>query len=253
MKNTIFLAVSLHDRDKPPLRIRVNSKYVMTPSSLTCLLAENLDVPRGSVVADLGCGCGILSIIAAKLGAKLVYAVDVNPHALSDTNFNARINGVSSIVQPVLCDITKSILERKVDVAISNPPQMPAKYRARIGKWLSISRDGGVTGRTFLNAIVAQSPRLFREKQGSAKLEFVTTSLLGIRATLNYLEKHGFSPSIVANSLTPISAACKRPSTKDKSTRIFDLPYVRSVVLHATYNRRHRGKHLNDITNPSYG
>jgi|GEM_PF-4186098 len=247
MKNIVFLALSLHDRDKPPLRIRVNSKYVMTPSSLTCLLAENLDVPRGSVVADLGCGCGILSIIAAKLGAKLVYAVDMNPHALSDTNFNATINGVSSIVRPVLCDFKKSslVLERKLDVVISNPPQMPAKYQAGTGKWLSISRDGGVTGRAFLSAIVAQSPRLFREKQGSAKLEIVTTSLLGIRATLNYLEKHGFSPSIVANSLTPISAACKRLNAKDRGTRICDLPYVRSVVLHATYNRRHRGKHLN--------
>src|SRR5208282_211749 len=239
----IFLTVSLHDRDLPPLRIRVNSKYVMAPSSLTCLLAENMDVPRGSVVADLGCGCGILSIIAAKLGAKLVYAVDLNPHALRDTSFNATMNGVSSVVRPVLCDIKKSglVLARKVDVVVSNPPQMPAKYRARIGKWLSISRDGGVTGRAFLNAIVVQCPRLFREKHGSAKLEVVTTSLLGIRATLNYLEKHGFSPSIVANSLTPIVATGKRPRTKDKSTRLCDLSYVRSVVLHATYNR-HRGK-----------
>ncbi|HYW02097.1 MAG TPA: 50S ribosomal protein L11 methyltransferase [Candidatus Acidoferrum sp.] len=234
------MAVSLHDNDKPPLRIRVNSKHVMTPSSLTCLLAENLDVPKGSVVADLGCGCGILSIIAAKLGAKFVYAVDMNPHAISDTNFNATINGVSSIVRPVLCDIKSSlVLERKVDVVISNPPQMPVKYQARTRKWLSISRDGGVTGRAFLKTIVEQSPRLFREKQSSAKLEIVTTSLLGIRATLNYLEKHGFSPSIVANSLTPI--AFKRSSTKDRSTRICDLAYVRSVVLHATYNRSHRG------------
>ncbi len=241
MKNMIFLAVGLHDRDKPPLRIRVNSKHVMTPSSLTCLLAENLDVPKGSIVADLGCGCGILSIIAAKLGAKFVYAVDMNPHAISDTNFNATINGVSSIVRPILCDIKKSslVLERKVDVVISNPPQMPVKYQARTRKWLSISRDGGVTGRAFLNMIVEQSPRLFREKQSSAKLEIVTTSLLGIRVILNYLENHGFSPSIVANSLTPI--AFKRSRTKDRSTRTCDLAYVRSVVLHATYNRSHRG------------
>src|SRR5208282_5390947 len=111
----------------------------MTPSSLTCLLAENMDVPRGSVVADLGCGCGILSIIAAKLGAKLVYAVDVNPHALSDTSFNATMNGVSSIVRPVLCDIKKHslVLPRKIDIVVSNPPQMPTKYQAKIGKWLS--------------------------------------------------------------------------------------------------------------------
>lgn len=237
----IFLTVSLHDRDLPPLRIRVNSKYVMTPSSLTCLLAENMDVPRGSVVADLGCGCGILSIIAAKLGAKLVYAVDVNPHALRDTSLNAAMNGVSSVVRPVLCDIKKSslVLARKADVVVSNPPQMPAKYQARIGKWLSISRDGGVTGRTFLNAIVAQCPQLFKEKHDSAKLEVVITSLLGIRAALNYLEKHGFSPSIVANSLAPIATGGKRSHAK--GARICDLSYVRSVVLHGTYNR-HRGK-----------
>jgi len=234
-----FLSDGHYDRNSKPLRIRVNSKFVMTPSPLTSLLAGNMDVPRGSVVADMGCGCGVLSIIAAKLGAKLVYAVDVNPHALADTSFNAAINGVSSVVRPVLCDIKKSglMLADKVDVVVSNPPQMPAKYQAKNAKWLTISRDGGVTGRAVLNTIIAQCPRLFKEGRGTAKLEIVITSLLGIHTTLNYLERHGFSPSIVANSLTTVTAPGKRQRTIETTTKTRELSYVKSVVLHATYNR----------------
>jgi ribosomal protein L11 methyltransferase len=45
-------------------------------------------------VLDYGCGSGILAIVAAKLGAGEVAAVDIDPQALDTTAENARINGV---------------------------------------------------------------------------------------------------------------------------------------------------------------
>ena len=48
----------------------------------------------GASVLDYGCGSGILAIVAAKLGAARVDAVDVDPLALATTTDNARANGV---------------------------------------------------------------------------------------------------------------------------------------------------------------
>ena len=46
----------------------------------------------GSRVLDYGCGSGILGIVAARLGAAEVDAVDVDPQALSATAANAKAN-----------------------------------------------------------------------------------------------------------------------------------------------------------------
>jgi ribosomal protein L11 methyltransferase len=48
----------------------------------------------GASVLDLGCGSGVLSIAAARLGYGSVLAVDVAPEAIGETRRNARANGV---------------------------------------------------------------------------------------------------------------------------------------------------------------
>lgn len=50
---------------------------------------------RGDRVLDYGCGSGILAIVAAKLGAREIAAVDIDPQALETTAANASANGVS--------------------------------------------------------------------------------------------------------------------------------------------------------------
>jgi ribosomal protein L11 methyltransferase len=48
----------------------------------------------GERVLDYGCGSGILAIAAARLGAAVVDAVDVDPQAVETTAQNAAANGV---------------------------------------------------------------------------------------------------------------------------------------------------------------
>lgn len=65
------------------------------PTTNLCLEAiEALMVP-GARVLDLGCGSGILSIAAAKLGAARVLALDIDPMAVRVTQENAADNGVA--------------------------------------------------------------------------------------------------------------------------------------------------------------
>jgi ribosomal protein L11 methyltransferase len=52
------------------------------------------EIRGGERVLDYGCGSGILAIAAAKLGARRVGAVDVDPRALQVTAENARANDV---------------------------------------------------------------------------------------------------------------------------------------------------------------
>ena len=62
------------------------------PTTQLCLeLLESQE--RGSVL-DVGCGSGVLSIAAAKLGFAPVLAFDFDPQAVDATQRNAAVNGV---------------------------------------------------------------------------------------------------------------------------------------------------------------
>ena len=70
----------------------------------TRLCVETLDttVKKGDKVLDLGCGSGILSIIALMLGAKEARAVDIDPNCKKIAYSNAALNGIGEDVYTVL-------------------------------------------------------------------------------------------------------------------------------------------------------
>lgn len=63
----------------------------------TALCLEWLDAnpPVDALVLDYGCGSGILSLAALKLGARHGWAVDIDPQALTATQTNAERNGIA--------------------------------------------------------------------------------------------------------------------------------------------------------------
>jgi ribosomal protein L11 methyltransferase len=68
------------------------------PTTRMCLeLMPGLGL-EGKRVADIGCGSGILSIAAAKLGAREVHAVDVDRAAVEATVANTGLNRVRAAV-----------------------------------------------------------------------------------------------------------------------------------------------------------
>jgi ribosomal protein L11 methyltransferase len=64
------------------------------PTTQLCLEALEALVQPGVQVLDLGCGSGILSIAAVKLGAAYALALDIDPIAVKVTEENAEVNGV---------------------------------------------------------------------------------------------------------------------------------------------------------------
>jgi ribosomal protein L11 methyltransferase len=57
---------------------------------------EDVDF-SGKRVFDFGCGTAILSILAEKLGAEAIYAIDIEDNAIENAIYNAEINGCSKI------------------------------------------------------------------------------------------------------------------------------------------------------------
>ena len=62
---------------------------------------EKIPIFPDSKVLDLGCGTGILSIAAAKMGALSVTALDPNPDAIKTTISNIQLNRVEKVVRPL--------------------------------------------------------------------------------------------------------------------------------------------------------
>jgi ribosomal protein L11 methyltransferase len=64
------------------------------PTTRRCLLELEKRIYPGGEVLDLGTGTGILAIAAAKLGARRVVALDIDPVAVKVAKQNIRLNQV---------------------------------------------------------------------------------------------------------------------------------------------------------------
>lgn len=64
------------------------------PSTRLCMAALEQHLRPGDQVLDVGCGSGVLSITAARLGAAVILATDIDPIAVAATEENCQRNGV---------------------------------------------------------------------------------------------------------------------------------------------------------------
>jgi ribosomal protein L11 methyltransferase len=66
-----------------------------TTSLVAEILADRVEALRGGTVLDVGCGSGILALVALKLGAARALAIDIDPEAVAVTRENALRNGAA--------------------------------------------------------------------------------------------------------------------------------------------------------------
>lgn len=60
---------------------------------------RNFQVQAGQSFLEMGCGAGLMAVLAALNGAAKVAAVDLNPYAVANTRENAALHGVADLVQ----------------------------------------------------------------------------------------------------------------------------------------------------------
>lgn len=91
-----------------------------------CLTALEKSVQGGEKVLDLGCGSGILSIAALKLGAASALAVDIDDKCLDVAYENAAMNGIGKDIYTVLAGdiLTNDVLQCRIgggyDIVLAN-------------------------------------------------------------------------------------------------------------------------------------
>ena len=79
------------------------------------ILYEELD---GKTVLDMGCGTGILTILASKRGAKNITSIDIDDWSIRSTKENASLNDISNI--EIIHGGAEVIPDRKYDFIYAN-------------------------------------------------------------------------------------------------------------------------------------
>jgi len=172
---------------------------VYEPSDDTFLLAENLEVNEKDVVLDVGTGCGILGILAAKT-AKKVVAVDINPYAIRCAKKNAELNSVLQKMDFLQCDLFAPFRPHKpFTLIIFNAPYLPSKPEEKKA-WIELSWAGGPDGREVINRFIEQASEYLTE---DGRIFLVQSSLANVKKTMQRLKKINFEPKIVARRKIP--------------------------------------------------
>jgi len=133
----------------------IRPDHVMGVASSSNLLAS-LVVPRPVERAvDIGCGCGVQAVLAARY-ARTVIACDINPRALSFTAFNAELNGARN-VECRAGSFFEPVAGETFDLIVSNPPFVISPDNA------IAFRDAGLGGDDVSRQVVRQSVMHLRE------------------------------------------------------------------------------------------
>ena len=99
------------------------------PTTRMCLQWLVRERPTGSIL-DYGCGSGILAIAAAKLGAREVVGVDIDPQAVRSAHDNADANAVTAAFLDASDTLPTPYDTQKYDVVLANILANPLRVLA---------------------------------------------------------------------------------------------------------------------------
>ena len=166
------------------------------PAEDTWLMADCLTqvVNKTDTVLDMGTGCGILAIVAAKKAMKVV-ATDINPHSFECARLNTITNGVSGKVDVRLGDLFKPIRKtEKFDVIVFNAPYLPSEPSEE-ETWMGRAWAGGPSGRQLIERFIVEAPRYLKK---NGRILLVQSSLANITETVREFFEAGLEATVIA-------------------------------------------------------
>ena len=138
------------------------------PDSGTLLLGRNLPDTRPGKILDIGCGCGLLSLIAHhNYSAAEIHGIDIDPRAvaLSELNFerSGRLSAWGS-------NLFERVMDTDYDLIISNIPAKPTKevHTELIEQSFNHLREGGAIYIVAAGRLKKYLVRLLNETYGNS-------------------------------------------------------------------------------------
>jgi release factor glutamine methyltransferase len=196
------------DRRFPLLRF----PGVYRPQADTELLAaaaRAAPIPRGGRVLDVCTGSGALAVVAARLGAGEVTAVDVSRRAVMSVRFNAWARGLpvrarrgsllDLLAAPQWTATGDESADGPYEVVLANPPYVPSPSGAapsgRERAW-----DAGPGGRAVLDPFCAAAPGLL---SAAGFMLLVHSHVSDVERSLTQLREGGLRAAVVARQRVP--------------------------------------------------
>jgi SAM-dependent methyltransferase len=225
------------------VRLRIPPDKVFVPNLVGLFSATQLRVRRGDVAADVSTGSGFHAVLAAKLGARRVYGVDINPSAVRAARANARLNGVGgkcefrvgSVLSPwkgkaPFFDLVVSTLPNTRNAALGREASI--RQAPRVSRFLKGGKDGADLSVRFVREAAALL------KPGG-RLHFHLVDWSNSGRVEDTLRAEGFRPVTLARSDIPVwgqrcnlrAAMADRGSAGRWTVRYSDFPRARGLTV----------------------
>ncbi len=175
------------------------TENVYEPSEDSFLFAEILQATTDAHVLDVGTGCGILGILAAKKADEVI-AVDLNPHAVRCAKENAVINHVNSKMAFIQGDLLTALSKSaKFDLIIFNAPYLPT-VEGEEAFWIGRSWAGGVNGREVIDRFISQ---VSHHLKPAGRVLLMQSTLANVEATLRKFAQYNLKAIVRAERALP--------------------------------------------------
>jgi release factor glutamine methyltransferase len=172
---------------------------VYDPAEDSFLFAENFEVKEGEQVLDLGTGCGLLGILAAKKAERVV-AVDFNPFAIRCSKENSALNGLRDKIDFVQASLFTALNRNATfDLILFNSPYLPSE-KGEDASWIGRAWAGGTTGREVVDQFIFEVPTHLKPH---GKVLLMQSTLTGVEETIRKFNVQGLKARVISEQKLP--------------------------------------------------